>query len=60
MRALEDYSEWPRMEALLADLDDACQNFRIDRLRELLLAAPTGYTPTELEVNDLLWHQLRR
>jgi FlaA1/EpsC-like NDP-sugar epimerase len=55
MRALEDYWEWPRMEALLADLDDACQNFRIDRLRELLLAAPTGYAPTETEVNDLLW-----
>lgn len=60
MRAIEEYWEWPRMAALLDDLDDACQNFRIERLRELLLAAPTGYTPTEPEVNDLLWRQLHR
>lgn len=60
MRAIEEYWEWPRMAALLDDLDDACQNFRIERLRELLLAAPTGYAPTEPEVNDLLWRQLHR
>lgn len=57
MRALEDYWEWPRMQALLAELDDACQNFRINELRELLLSAPTGYAPTEPEANDLLWLQ---
>jgi len=60
MRAMEDCWDWQRMSALLDQLDDACQNFRIEALRELLLAAPTGYAPTEPEVNDLLWHQLRR
>jgi hypothetical protein len=60
MRAMEDYWEWPRMAALLEQLDDACTHFRIEQLRELLLSAPTGYAPTEPEVNDLLWRQQHR
>jgi FlaA1/EpsC-like NDP-sugar epimerase len=60
MRAMEDSWEWPRMAALLEQLDDACTHFRIEQLRELLLSAPTGYAPTEPEVNDLLWRQQHR
>lgn len=60
MRAMEECWDWSRMAALLEELDDACQNFRIERLRELLLSAPAGYTPTEPEVNDLLWRQQNR
>lgn len=57
MRAMEDYWEWPQLEMLLDQLDDACQNFRIERLRDLLLAAPAGYRPSEPGVNDLLWRR---
>jgi FlaA1/EpsC-like NDP-sugar epimerase len=60
MRAMEECWDWSRMAGLLEELDDACQNFRIERLRELLLSAPTGFTPTEPEVNDLLWRQQNR
>ncbi|RUO78718.1 nucleoside-diphosphate sugar epimerase [Pseudidiomarina taiwanensis] len=54
-RAIEDFLPWDETAKLLEELDDACQNFRIERLRELLLSAPCGYAPTESEVNDLLW-----
>lgn len=54
-QAQEAYLPWDEMSALLDALDDACQNFKIDELRALLLSAPYGYASTESEVNDLLW-----
>lgn len=58
-QAQEAFLPWAEMSALLDALDDACQNFRIDELRALLLRAPCGYAPTEDGVNDLLWlHRL--
>lgn len=54
-QAQEAFLPWSEMSALLDALDDACQNFRIDELRALLLSAPCGYAPTEDGVNDLLW-----
>ena len=55
-QAQEDSLNWPEMSELLAQIDDACQNFQIDRLRELLLSAPCGYKPSEEQVNDLIWN----
>lgn len=54
-QAQEAFLSWAEMSELLDALDDACQNFRIDELRALLLRAPCGYAPTEDGVNDLLW-----
>ena len=54
-QAQEAFLPWAEMSELLDALDDACQNFRIDELRALLLRAPCGYAPTEDGVNDLLW-----
>lgn len=54
-QAQEAFLQWSEMSTLLDALDDACQNFRIDELRALLLRAPCGYAPTEDGVNDLLW-----
>lgn len=56
-RAEEDFWEWQRMSELLDEIDDACQYFKIDKLRELLLSSPAGYEPTEDGVNDLIWNK---
>ncbi|MDX1706795.1 nucleoside-diphosphate sugar epimerase/dehydratase [Pseudidiomarina sp.] len=56
-RAEEDFWEWQRMSELLTEIDDACQYFKIDKLRELLLSSPAGYEPTEDGVNDLIWNK---
>lgn len=54
-QAREAFLPWDEMLVFLRQLDDACQNFKIDELRSLLLSAPCGYAPTEEGVNDLLW-----
>jgi len=54
-RAIENYLPWDETSKLLGELDDACQHFRIEKLRALLLSAPCDYSPTDEEVNDLLW-----
>jgi FlaA1/EpsC-like NDP-sugar epimerase len=58
-RAHESALGWSEVEDLLTQLNDACQHFRIDELRELLLSAPTGYQPSDDEVNDLIWQKLQ-
>lgn len=57
-RAHEDALSWPEVEALLDKLNDACQHFRIDELRELLLDAPTDYQPSDKAINDLIWQKM--
>jgi len=54
--ARERYLSWPETEQLLQRLDDACQEFRIDDIRQLLLEAPTDYKPTDDSINDLIWN----
>lgn len=58
-RAHEQALSWQQMDALLEQLNDACQSFRIDDLRELLLNAPTDYQPSDSEINDLIWQHMR-
>ncbi len=58
-RAHEQALSWNQMDALLEQLNDACQNFRIDDLRELLLNAPTDYQPSDGKINDLIWQHMQ-
>ncbi|MGQ4276427.1 polysaccharide biosynthesis protein [Pseudidiomarina sp. E22-M8] len=58
-RARELTMAWPEVEVLLERLNDACQNFRIDDLRQLLLDSPTGYKPSEEGINDLIWAKMQ-
>jgi len=44
------------LDALLAQLLEACQSQNIARLRDLIKAAPTGYQP-DARVVDLLWEE---
>ncbi len=45
------YSEF---ELLLSDLDIACHKFDLKAIREILLDAPTGFTPVD-DIGDLVW-----
>ena len=55
MTADEDYLPWPQLEPLLLQLDSACHEFHHERVREILLAAPTGFVPTD-GICDLVWN----
>jgi FlaA1/EpsC-like NDP-sugar epimerase len=59
LRANEQALSWDEMQKLLTLLDDACQRFAIDELRQLLLDAPTGYTPQDDQICDVIWNKHR-
>lgn len=59
LRANEQLLSWDEMEKLLGLLDDACQRFAIDELRQLLLDAPTGYAPLDDHICDVIWNKHR-
>ncbi len=42
---------------VIDNLDKACHNFEHDRIRELLLEAPTDFNPTD-GIGDLVWQKL--
>ncbi len=54
MTANEICWTWERLEPFLEALFQACIDFRHDRIRELLLEAPTAYRP-QGEIVDLVW-----
>jgi len=53
MRAQEDSLDWLQTEALLEAMHQACKQFDVARLHQLLQDAPTGFTPTD-GLKDLL------
>ncbi|MBF4227342.1 polysaccharide biosynthesis protein, partial [Vibrio anguillarum] len=54
MTATEVNLPLPQYMHLLEELDIACHNFDHERIRELLLDAPTGFTPSD-GICDLVW-----
>ncbi|HEY7883537.1 MAG TPA: nucleoside-diphosphate sugar epimerase/dehydratase [Cellvibrionaceae bacterium] len=54
MRAEEYCLSWPETRHLLDELDRACHDYSCDRVRELLMQAPTGYSSEE-ELGDAVW-----
>lgn len=54
MMAQETFLKWNDMHRLLKELDKACHEFDVDRVRRILMAAPTDYTP-ECDISDLVW-----
>jgi FlaA1/EpsC-like NDP-sugar epimerase len=54
MSAQEVMLDWPTLELLLSQLDDACHAFDHELIRELLLSAPAGFNPTN-GICDLVW-----
>jgi FlaA1/EpsC-like NDP-sugar epimerase len=56
MTAHEVYLPLDEYESLLDELDFACHNMDHVRIRELLLAAPTDFNPTD-GISDIVWSQ---
>lgn len=57
MTAQESFLPFEEYKTLLQDLDEACHNFEHERIRELLLNAPTDFNPTD-GIGDLVWQKL--
>lgn len=55
MTAHEDMLSWQELEVYLKQMDEACNRFEHDKIRELLLKIPTGFQPTD-GICDLVWH----
>ena len=58
MKANEGCPGWAPIAKILDDLDWACHIFDCERVRELLLKAPTAYAPTS-GLEDLVWRRTR-
>jgi len=56
MTAQEVMLDWHKLELLLQQLDAACHGFDHELIREILLKAPTGFSPTD-GICDLVWQQ---
>ncbi|MDO6579746.1 nucleoside-diphosphate sugar epimerase/dehydratase [Photobacterium sp. 2_MG-2023] len=57
MTASERYLLLDEYKKVLDELDEACHNFEHEKIRQLLLDAPTDFTPTD-GIGDLVWQQL--
>ncbi|PID44662.1 MAG: nucleoside-diphosphate sugar epimerase [Proteobacteria bacterium] len=58
MKAQETFLPWEELKALLDEMDRACHTFDCERVRQLLVSAPTDYQPRN-ENQDLVWQQNR-
>ncbi len=56
MTANEQFLAINEYQRLIADLDDACHNFEHEKIRQLLLDAPTEFAPTD-GIGDLVWQR---
>ncbi|UGA54999.1 polysaccharide biosynthesis protein [Vibrio sp. VB16] len=56
MSAKETFLPFDEYKVLLDDLDNACHHFEHERIRQLLLDAPTGFNPTD-GIGDLVWQK---
>lgn len=45
---------WPEMQALLSELSEASTNYDLEKIRALMLSAPTGFNPID-GICDLWW-----
>lgn len=56
MTANEVFLKWSELEVILARLDKACHEFQHEKIRDILLSTPTGFSPTD-GICDLVWLQ---
>ncbi|MGG5826074.1 polysaccharide biosynthesis protein [Aeromonas salmonicida] len=54
MKATEQMLVWSELRAFLVELDAACHGFDHEKIRQLLLSIPAGFTPTD-GICDLVW-----
>ncbi len=58
MTANEVMLPWSELAGYLDELNIACSRFDQERIREILLKAPTGFQPTD-EICDVMWIKAR-
>ncbi|WP_341938828.1 polysaccharide biosynthesis protein [Marinimicrobium sp. C2-29] len=56
LRAEEDYLSWEETKILLDELDVACHSYQCDRVKQLLVEAPTDYHASVM-ISDAVWRQ---
>ncbi|WP_286875352.1 polysaccharide biosynthesis protein, partial [Marinimicrobium sp. UBA4509] len=56
LRAEEHHLSWEETKNLLDDLDVACHAYQCDRVKQLLVEAPTDYKASML-ISDSVWRQ---
>ena len=56
MTANEQFLVISEYQELISKLDEACHNFEHEKIRQLLLDAPTDFSPTD-GIGDLVWKQ---
>lgn len=54
MRANETFLPYSEYKQVLERLDDACETFNHELIREILLSVPAGFNPTD-DIADLVW-----
>lgn len=59
MTASEVMLPWSELSAILSEMESACDNADQERLRNLLLTAPTGFNPKD-PICDLVWQQTQK
>ena len=60
MRAQETMLPMAVIDEKMALLDEACHEFNVARVREILLESETGYVPDKDQPADLLWCKLKK
>ncbi|RLA38885.1 MAG: hypothetical protein DRR06_20045 [Gammaproteobacteria bacterium] len=60
MRAEEKCLSLSVIEEKLRLLDEACNDFNVSWVREILLDSETGYIPDQEQPVDLLWCELQK
>ncbi len=58
MTANEMFLPWSQYKTLMDRLDDACHDFDHSLVRDLLLEAPTAFTPSS-EIKDLVFTEAK-
>ncbi len=54
MSAHEEKLSWAALQTVLSELESACNTLDLPRIRSLLTAAPTGFTPSD-DIVDHVW-----
>ncbi len=57
LRAEEKCLSWNETYHLLVELDKACNNFSCDKVKHILLSAPTDYNVESLSIHDHVWNR---
>lgn len=59
MSAQETCLSWPETESIISSLAKACDSYKCDEVKSILLAAPAGYSSSE-SLNDSVWVRKNR